>query len=129
LAPEDAVPIEIGQIYQRLAELGYRYGPVFQALRAAWRRGQDMFVEVGLPEGTETDGMSFGLHPALLDAALHAPGVQTLSESGAGRVPFAWRGVRLYSGGMSALRVRWSPLGLGIVSASRSNRRKGSRVT
>jgi acyl transferase domain-containing protein/acyl carrier protein len=124
--PEDAAPIEIGQVYQRLAELGYRYGPVFQAVRAAWRRGQDLFVEVGLPEGTEADGMSFGLHPALLDAALHTPGVQAFagsagsgpsSESGTGGfVPFAWRGVRLYSGGTSALRVRWSPLGSDTVS-------------
>ncbi|MEK8170191.1 polyketide synthase dehydratase domain-containing protein [Streptomyces sp. M19] len=48
---------------------GYGFGPAFQGLRAAWRRGDELFAEVTLAEEYATDG--FGLHPALLDAALH----------------------------------------------------------
>ena len=36
--------------YERLAERGFAYGPVFRGLRAVWRRGDEVFAEVGLPE-------------------------------------------------------------------------------
>ena len=41
---------------------------MFQGVRAVWRRGEEFFAEVALPEETAASG--FGLHPALLDAAL-----------------------------------------------------------
>ena len=57
--------------YERLAAAGLGYGPAFQGLRAVWRRGEEVFAEVALPEGAAAvEGL--GLHPALLDAALHA---------------------------------------------------------
>ncbi|MFD9219258.1 beta-ketoacyl synthase N-terminal-like domain-containing protein, partial [Streptomyces sp. NPDC060064] len=68
--PQGAASVEADGIYDSLESIGLSYGPVFQGLRAAWRLGGDVFAEVALPEGTATDG--FGLHPALLDAALHA---------------------------------------------------------
>ena len=57
-------------LYEQLAAAGYEYGPVFRGLRAAWRDGDDVYAEVALPGGVEVAG--FGIHPALLDAALHA---------------------------------------------------------
>ena len=39
-----------GDAYDTLLRQGYAYGPVFQGLKAAWRRGDDVFAEVELPE-------------------------------------------------------------------------------
>ncbi|MFG1949439.1 SDR family NAD(P)-dependent oxidoreductase [Nonomuraea sp. NPDC048826] len=101
--PEGAVPLDVVGGYERLAELGYGYGPVFRGLRGAWRRGDEVFAEVVLPEGA---GGGFGVHPALLDAAMHGD-MLTEGDSEAGTlVPFAWRGVELFAAGASELRVR-----------------------
>src|SRR5205807_1517114 len=35
--PEGAEPLPVDELYARLGDLGYDYGPVFQGLRAAWR--------------------------------------------------------------------------------------------
>ncbi|MGW5868672.1 type I polyketide synthase [Streptomyces sp. NPDC055239] len=108
--PQDATPMDVDDVYDRLIELGYGYGPVFRALRAAWRLGSDVYVEVSLPDGTGGEG--FSVHPALLDAALHAPVLRALDEIGGGpRLPFSFTGVRLHAVGASTLRVRWSPTG------------------
>ena len=34
----------------RLAAQGYRYGEAFQGLRAMWRRGDEIFAEVAVPQ-------------------------------------------------------------------------------
>ncbi|MFB9840194.1 acyltransferase domain-containing protein, partial [Actinoallomurus acaciae] len=104
--PADAEPIPVGDFYERMAGDGYGYGPAFQGLRAAWRSGDEVFAEVELPEGLETDG--FGLHPALLDAALQTTSLLGADAPEDGRIPlpFAWSGVRLHASGASALRVR-----------------------
>ena len=72
-------------MYERLADGGYVYGPVFQGLRAVWRSERDVYAEVTLPEEVETGG--FGLHPAVLDAALHPIGLTGLlgEDDGGGR--------------------------------------------
>ncbi|MFF2659196.1 type I polyketide synthase [Kitasatospora sp. NPDC058032] len=112
-AAAEAVPTE--GYYERLAELGFGYGPVFRGLRQVWRRGEEVFAEVALPEGVEVGG--FGVHPALLDAALHAVGLGgLLPDTGQGRIPFAWSGVRLAATGAHALRVRLAPAGQDAVS-------------
>lgn len=38
--PEGAEAVELGELYPRLARVGYGYGEVFQGLRAVWRRGR-----------------------------------------------------------------------------------------
>ncbi|MBL1097384.1 type I polyketide synthase [Streptomyces coffeae] len=119
--PRGAVPLDVSDVYDRAAGLGYTYGPAFRALRAAWACGDDMCVEVALPGGADTgDGTSFGLHPALLDAALHAPVLAALEEEGGrARLPLSWSGVRLYApAGGTSLRVRWSPKGSGEMALS-----------
>ncbi|WP_405997989.1 SDR family NAD(P)-dependent oxidoreductase [Streptomyces sp. NBC_00829] len=101
----ESVPVE--GLYEGLADSGFGYGPVFQGLRAAWRHEGEYYAEVGLPEGTEGEAGHFGLHPALLDAALHALGLGSTDIGGAeGRLPFSWSGVSLHAVGASALRVR-----------------------
>ncbi|WP_164543581.1 SpnB-like Rossmann fold domain-containing protein, partial [Streptomyces mobaraensis] len=54
------------------------------------------------------------VHPAVLDAALHAVGLTGVGERAG--LPFAWSGVELYATGASALRVRVSPRGEGAVA-------------
>ncbi|MEH1101801.1 SDR family NAD(P)-dependent oxidoreductase [Micromonospora sp. CPCC 205561] len=105
--PADAQAVDLGDLYDRLAGLGLQYGPVFQGLRAAWRRGDETFAEVALPEGIEADG--FGLHPALFDAALHALAAD--AGDGAPRLPFSWAGVTLHATGATSLRVRLTRTG------------------
>jgi pimaricinolide synthase PimS1 len=111
--PVGAEVVDLEGFYDRLAGFGAEYGLAFQGLRGLWRRDDEVFVEVGLPEEGAGDAGSFGLHPALLDAVLHG-----LFELGGDelRLPFEWRGVSLYVGGASVLRGRLVPVGDGAVS-------------
>ncbi|MGW5868998.1 type I polyketide synthase [Streptomyces sp. NPDC055239] len=110
--PADAVPVDVTSVYPHLLAAGYAYGPAFQGLHAAWRRGDDIFAEVRLPEG-EAD--SFGIHPALLDAVLH-PIVALTGPTPAGgpRLPFAWTGVRLHAVGATSLRAHITSTSAGV---------------
>lgn len=107
------VALEPAATYEGLAALGYQYGPVFRGMRAVWRRGDEVFAEIGLPESV-SDADKFGLHPALLDSALQATAAVselTSVQGGAIRLPFAWEQVSLFAVGASALRVRLTPAG------------------
>ncbi|MCW8103517.1 type I polyketide synthase, partial [Streptomyces tauricus] len=112
--PLGAAPVELDRFYEGLAESGLEYGPVFRGLGAAWRRGEEVFAEVALPEQVEGDG--FGLHPALLDAGLHAVALSGAVGGEGVVLPFAWSGVELFASGATALRVRVTPTGTGVVS-------------
>ncbi|MBL1110776.1 polyketide synthase dehydratase domain-containing protein, partial [Streptomyces sp. 5-8] len=75
--PVDAEKVDVSALYDEFAAAGYDYGPLFQGVRAVWRRSGEVFAEVGLPHDESTGagagaGAGFGVHPALLDAALHA---------------------------------------------------------
>ncbi|GDY53748.1 hypothetical protein SVIO_043710 [Streptomyces violaceusniger] len=110
--PADAAEVEVGDRYAELRDVGFGYGPAFQGLRKAWRRGGEVFAEVALDEGTAEEAAAFGLHPALLDAALHALGLAGLGGTETeGRLPFAWTGVSLYASGAVTLRVRMAAVG------------------
>ncbi|MFI6899602.1 polyketide synthase dehydratase domain-containing protein, partial [Streptomyces sp. NPDC050256] len=101
--PVGAVSVSVDGAYERLAEQGYGYGPVFQGLKAVWTRGEEIFAEVALPEEAGEDAARFGLHPALLDAALHSV---LLTGEGETVLPFSWTGVSLFAAGASVVRVR-----------------------
>ncbi len=111
--PAGAEPIDVSDLYDRAAAAGYRYGPAFQGVRAAWRHGSDLLAEVALPGegGEETE--AFGIHPALLDAALHPvilnDGTDAPSADERLLLPFSWTGVTLHAGGATSVRVRLSP--------------------
>jgi len=116
--PEGAEPVATDALYDQLAQAGLEYGPAFQGLRAAWRRGRELFAEVELADEQASEAARFGLHPALLDAALHGiPLGALLPEDGtdapaAGvRLPFSWADVSLSApaAGARRLRVRLSP--------------------
>nr|WP_215911530.1 type I polyketide synthase [Streptomyces coffeae] len=106
--PAGAQAIELDGFYERLADAGYGYGPAFQGLTAVWRDGHDVYAEVALPQETAEQAGRFGLHPALLDAALHAVSAADGLDGDVIRLPFAWHGVTLAASGATALRVHLS---------------------
>jgi malonyl CoA-acyl carrier protein transacylase/acyl carrier protein len=101
--PAGAEPIDLDDAYPRMARRGYDYGPAFQGLRAAWRRGTETFAEVSLPVADDESGAGYGLHPALLDAAMHA---DILTDDGPALLPFSWSRVAVHATGATTLRVR-----------------------
>ncbi|WP_430790176.1 SDR family NAD(P)-dependent oxidoreductase [Actinoplanes sp. G11-F43] len=109
--PPGAEPIDVDGLYERQAAQGYAYGPAFQRVRAAWRRGDEVYAEV---TADDVGAQRFGLHPALLDAALHA--LETTADDGQVRLPFAWLGVELHATGATAVRARVAPAGPDAVS-------------
>ncbi|WP_307811746.1 SDR family NAD(P)-dependent oxidoreductase, partial [Streptomyces sp. AV19] len=114
--PAGAVPVDAEGFYERAAERGYAYGPVFQGVRALWRRGDELFAEVRLPESAVDAAARFGVHPALVDAALQTR-LPDLFASGAERMmPFSFTGARLHATGATTARVRVSPSGPDTVS-------------
>ncbi len=111
--PADGVAIPLEGVYDRLGDLGYGYGPAFSGLRAAWRAGDDLFAEVVLPDQLHDDAGRFGVHPALLDAALHPLVLVLEAEQDAGtiRLPFSFSGFAVHAVGATVLRVRWTHTG------------------
>ncbi len=120
--PPDAEEVDIESLYEELAAAGLEYGPAFQGLAAVWRRGEELFAKVTPAPDAERqlEVGAFDLHPALLDAALHAVAVSAPTKppaDGEGpRLPFAWSGVRLHATGPAALRVRLAPAGEEAIS-------------
>ncbi|MFF2120290.1 SDR family NAD(P)-dependent oxidoreductase [Kitasatospora sp. NPDC058184] len=114
--PAGATAVDLDGYYERLAAGGLGYGPAFRGLRAAWLDGDDIYAEVRLPEEQRSRAERFGLHPALLDAALHALGCAVDGGEGLNLLPFAWSGVTLHASGAAELRVRLSRTGRDSVS-------------
>ncbi|MEV5975358.1 SDR family NAD(P)-dependent oxidoreductase, partial [Streptomyces sp. NPDC051921] len=107
--PAGATAMDVDGAYVYLDERGYGYGPAFQGLRAAWRRGDELFAEVALPEGARGDAQRYGVHPALLDAAMHVLTVADDDPAGERTMlPFSWAGVSAHARGAGSLRVRLS---------------------
>ncbi|MFE5393176.1 type I polyketide synthase [Streptomyces sp. NPDC056568] len=102
--PQDAAPADPAALYERLGGAGLEYGELFRGVSAVWTRGRDVFAELALPESAAT---GFGLHPALLDAALQSAAVQ--GDGGGTGLPFSWSGVTLWASGATHLRARVSP--------------------
>ncbi|WP_160161586.1 type I polyketide synthase, partial [Embleya hyalina] len=115
--PPGADVLDLADAYPVLAGLGYGYGPAFRGLREAWRGAAgELFAEVRLPDALrepDVEGAEFGIHPALLDAALHPLLPSRDAPTGAPRIPFSLADVRLYATGADVLRVRLRPTGDG----------------
>ncbi|MFI2652637.1 type I polyketide synthase [Micromonospora fulviviridis] len=106
--PTTATEIDPGAWYAALAGHGLTYGPAFQGLRRLWTGGGEVHAEVALPEEVAAGAGGFGVHPALLDAALHPVGLLLAGDGAGPRVPFAFEGVQVHASGAAALRVRLS---------------------
>ena len=95
--PEGSEEVDVELLYDGLAEKGFSYGPAFQGVQAAWRRGGELFAEVALQAEQAHEAARFAIHPALLDAALHGglPGWEESSRLAGPPLPFSFSGVRL----------------------------------
>ncbi|MGW4396863.1 SDR family NAD(P)-dependent oxidoreductase [Amycolatopsis nivea] len=112
--PADAEEVRLEGTYEELAADGLAYGPAFRGLVAAWKRDGEAFAEIQLPASV-SDVDRYGIHPAVLDAALHTIGVSGAAGDEPA-LPFAWEGVRLHAVGATTLRVHVRPVGSGAVS-------------
>jgi polyketide synthase 12/polyene macrolide polyketide synthase len=99
--PPDAAVADLNKFY---SQVQFDYGPAFLGLRAAWRRGEEVFAEMELADGIDPAG--YGVHPALLDAVMQATSLAVIAPSKSPFVPFSWRGVSLHAAQASRLRVR-----------------------
>ncbi|MEV4483932.1 type I polyketide synthase, partial [Micromonospora coxensis] len=112
--PAAASEVDLSAWYEALAGHGLAYGPVFQGLRRAWSADGEVYAEVALPDEVAESAAGFGVHPALLDAALHPIGLLLADEGSAPRVPFAFEGVQVHASGARTLRVRLTRTGTSI---------------
>ncbi|WP_420718962.1 KR domain-containing protein [Streptomyces sp. NRRL WC-3795] len=123
--PADATPIPVQTLYEELADQGYDYGPMFRCVRRAWRHDGAVLGEIALPEEA-LDAGEYGIHPALLDSALHLTDFLNGDGPADGdqetRIPFAWTGTSLRTAGAAALRVRVRSTGNGGVSLEIADR-------
>nr|WP_245703344.1 type I polyketide synthase [Streptomyces lushanensis] len=112
--PAGAQPLPADEVRRRLAEAGTVHGPAFGGLTGLWGRGDELFAEVALPDATAERAAEYGLHPALLEAALQpllltgptSPGTGAGARAGTAA---QWRGVRLHATGATALRAHFAP--------------------
>ncbi|MCP3771636.1 type I polyketide synthase [Streptomyces sp. MAR25Y5] len=103
-----AEPLPLDGFYDSLADQGLAYGPAFRGLTGLARRDGVAYGRVVLPEPRQHEADAYGIHPALLDAALHVLAAVDTGEAVEGTVPlpFAWSDVRLHATGGTELHVR-----------------------
>ncbi|HEV2639003.1 MAG TPA: SDR family NAD(P)-dependent oxidoreductase [Actinocrinis sp.] len=114
--PSGAEPIAVDDLavddlYGRLAAKGYQYGPSFRSVQAAWAGSDRLWAEIALPVEVHDEAAEFGLHPALLDAALHVLLPELKTEPGHVSLPFSLSGVSLYASGATSVRAVGTRLG------------------
>ncbi|WP_208929052.1 type I polyketide synthase, partial [Streptomyces rapamycinicus] len=108
--PAQAQPTNVADLYDRLAAAGTEYGPAFQGLQAAWRDGDTVYAEVVLAEEQAQEAARFAVHPALLDAAMHASVLHTPdTDQQSVRMPFSWNHVQIRATDTAMLRVAATP--------------------
>ena len=103
--PPAADPVDLTDAYERLGDRGYDYGPTFQGLRTAFRHDNGLHAEAVLPD--TVTGSEYAVHPALLDAAMHAA-VLTARDGDEVELPFSWAGVRLHARGARTRVSAWT---------------------
>jgi acyl transferase domain-containing protein/thioesterase domain-containing protein/acyl carrier protein len=117
--PPAATALDVADLYDHMAADGYPNGPAFRGVRAAWTNGAEIYTEVELPAPLHDAAPAFGIHPALLDAALH--GVRLgeflgeLRDLPGNWIPFTWAGVTWHRRGARTLRVRLTPVSPGVI--------------
>ncbi|MDQ5910383.1 MAG: polyketide synthase PksL, partial [Pseudomonadota bacterium] len=75
-------------LYQRLRNMGFHYGPGFQALEQLWSNGVETLARLRQPAHLPEDVRQSPLSPSLLDAALQSL-IGLLPDSAALPLPFA----------------------------------------
>ncbi|SFE31961.1 thioester reductase domain-containing protein [Actinopolyspora alba] len=116
----DATELDPDELSERLVARGWHPETATRGLRRIWRDEDTLFVEASLPETDEWDrtggngtdaGEGYGLHPALLEAALRALEGSDPSPGEDVHLPVEWRAVRLHAVGATSVRARITGLG------------------
>ncbi|MFJ7986251.1 SDR family NAD(P)-dependent oxidoreductase [Streptomyces sp. NPDC096351] len=116
VAATESDAFQAEDFYASFAAHGYGYGPLFQGVRSGRQDGTDVYAEVALHHDRLPSAEQFGLHPALLDAAFQTMRLGAFfPDDGQARVPYTFRGIRLYAPGAERLRVRVSAVGADAV--------------
>jgi acyl transferase domain-containing protein/NAD(P)-dependent dehydrogenase (short-subunit alcohol dehydrogenase family)/acyl carrier protein len=63
--------VDVAMAYETLASVGLQYGSAFRGMRRLWKGSDEIVGELEVPSGVE-EAARYGVHPALLDAALQA---------------------------------------------------------
>ncbi len=116
LPPRGAQRIDVSAVYSDLAALGYGYGPTFQCIEEAWHVGEEVWARAVLPESAELSAIRYGLHPALLDSAMHSLLLTQRLKKTTGDdlfVPFEAERLSLREKGLSEIWVRVADFELG----------------
>ncbi|KAA0111818.1 type I polyketide synthase [Mycolicibacterium sp. P1-5] len=105
--------VDQDRFYDRLAQRGHRYGGLFRSVQAMGTEQEApdvIHAEVALPAGTDVGG--YGIHPALLDAALQ-PLTFLVDSTGDAplQIPNTFSGVALYATAATQLYVRLARTG------------------
>jgi NAD(P)-dependent dehydrogenase (short-subunit alcohol dehydrogenase family)/acyl carrier protein len=91
---EKGSPLDADALYAGLAQAGYEYGPSFRGVRHLLRIGErETLGRIELPESAPLEG--YLLHPALVDAGLHA-GMPLLAAGDGLFLPVGLERFRLY---------------------------------
>ncbi|MEU4658511.1 SDR family NAD(P)-dependent oxidoreductase, partial [Streptomyces sp. NPDC023723] len=105
--PPDAVPGIDLSVWPPTGAVPVEVDAAVPGLRAAWRRGEEVFAEAEVDEEQRDAAERFALHPALLEAVGRAGGgTSALSV-------VAYRAVSLTAAGATSLRARIAPDGSG----------------
>ncbi|MFY7067272.1 type I polyketide synthase [Nocardiopsis changdeensis] len=81
------------EAYTRLAEQGRVYGPRLRGLRQVFHRKDTLLARVAVPR--EAGPSPAGLHPVLLESALHTALLYGPGTDGPLLTPVSWRGLRV----------------------------------
>ncbi|MFJ4659048.1 SDR family NAD(P)-dependent oxidoreductase, partial [Nocardia sp. NPDC088792] len=103
--PPAAVEIDLAGLYERTTGGEFQYGPSFRGLTQVWSNGDQVFADVVLPEDQHGQASSFGIHPAVLDAVLHASAFAGLAPAEHGRLPFSFSNIVLHATGATRVRA------------------------
>jgi amino acid adenylation domain-containing protein/thioester reductase-like protein len=116
LPPKGAEPLDASALYTDLDALGYGYGPTFRGIKDAWHVGDEVWAKVALPESAAQSASGYGLHPALLDSAMHSLLFTQRLQNKTGDdlfVPFEAERLSLREKGLAEIWVRVADFELG----------------
>ena len=123
-----AEPVPVDGLLRRLRAGGLRLRSGVPGPAGGLAARRELFAEVALPDGRRRGRGRFGLHPALLDAALHAAAWASAGRTPVrARLPFAWSGVSLYAAGARRVAGPADRAGRGR-GLARGRRRPGAPV-
>ncbi len=108
--PAGAEPLDVDGIYDRLADRGIELGSAFQVFTAAWRQGDAVYAELGLP-GESDEPAKFSLHPALLQGAFDLAALGGETAVGEPEIAAALATISLPPSGARELRISAGPRG------------------